>query len=66
VFDDSFEHEVWNRGTSARYNVFVQFWHPDLTGDEIAAIQQLEQVPHIRTVIEQYREGASALARVRN
>jgi aspartate beta-hydroxylase len=66
VFDDSFEHEVWNRSASVRYNVFMQFWHPDLTAEEIAGIQQLEQLPQIQRVIEQYREGASALAPVRN
>jgi aspartyl/asparaginyl beta-hydroxylase (cupin superfamily) len=66
IFDDSFEHEVWNHSASVRYNVFVQFWHPDLSDAEIAAIQKLEELPQIQRVIEQYREGASALARVRN
>jgi aspartate beta-hydroxylase len=66
VFDDSFEHEVWNHSTHARYNVFMQFWHPDLSAEEIAAIQQIERVPQLQQVIEQYREGASALAPVRN
>jgi aspartate beta-hydroxylase len=66
VFDDSFEHEVWNRSNDVRYNVFMQFWHPDLSDDEIAGIQRLEQLPHIQRVIAQYLEGASALARVAN
>ena len=66
IFDDSFEHEVWNRSASVRYNVFAQFWHPDLSDAEVAAIQKIEELPQIRNVIEQYREGASALARVRN
>ena len=66
VFDDSFEHEVWNHSAAVRYNVFMQFWHPDLSDEEIAAIQRLEELPHIQHVIEQYREGASALAPVRN
>ena len=66
VFDDSFEHEVWNRGDSNRYNVFMQFWHPDLSDEEIAGIKQLEQLPHIQSVITRYLEGASALAAVRN
>lgn len=66
VFDDSFEHEVWNRGTSNRYNVFMQFWHPDLSDEEIEGIQRLEQLPPIQRVIEQYLEGASALAPVPN
>lgn len=66
IFDDSFEHEVWNRSDRDRYNVFVQFWHPDLADDEIAAIQELERLPQIQQVIGQYLEGASSLAPVRN
>ena len=66
VFDDSFEHEVWNRAATNRYNVFLQFWHPDLTDEEIDGIQRLEQLPPIKRVIEQYLEGASALAPVPN
>ena len=66
VFDDSFEHEVWNRSASVRYNVFLQVWHPDLSEEEIAAIQELERLPQIQRTIEQYREGASALSPVRN
>eukprot|EP00931_Biecheleriopsis_adriatica_P011155 TRINITY_DN112233_c0_g1_i1.p1 TRINITY_DN112233_c0_g1~~TRINITY_DN112233_c0_g1_i1.p1 ORF type:complete len:264 (+),score=46.88 TRINITY_DN112233_c0_g1_i1:62-793(+) len=30
VFDDSWEHEVWNTGTSVRIVLLVNFWHPDL------------------------------------
>lgn len=66
IFDDSFEHEVWNRSDSVRYNVFMQFWHPDLSDEEIAGIRKLEQLPQIQGVISQYLEGASALHPVRN
>jgi aspartate beta-hydroxylase len=66
VFDDSFEHEVWNRSDSVRYNVFMQFWHPQLSDEEVAGIQQLERLPQIQNVISKYLEGASALAPVRN
>lgn len=66
MFDDSFEHEVWNRSDRDRYNVFMQFWHPDLSDEEIAGIQQLEELPQIQSVIERYREGASALRPVQN
>jgi aspartyl/asparaginyl beta-hydroxylase (cupin superfamily) len=66
VFDDSFEHEVWNRAATPRYNVFLQFWHPDLSDEEIAGIQQLERLPQIQGVITQYLAGATVLARVAN
>ena len=66
VFDDSFEHEVWNRSAGVRYNVFLQFWHPDLGDEEIAAIKKLEDLPHIRSVIEEYLVGARAMEPVTN
>jgi len=31
VFDDSFEHEVWNKGTGRRAVLMMNFWHPDIT-----------------------------------
>ena len=34
VFEDSFEHEVWNRADSSRLVLIVDFWHPDLTKAE--------------------------------
>ena len=30
VFDDSWEHEVWHRGDSARVVLLINFWHPGL------------------------------------
>jgi hypothetical protein len=36
VFDDSFEHEVWNHGDSVRIVLFMNFWHPCFTPAEIA------------------------------
>jgi hypothetical protein len=38
LFEDSFEHEVWNRGTQRRAILIVDFWHPDLTDVEIDAL----------------------------
>ena len=34
VFDDSFEHEVWN--DSSRRRVIPDMFHPDLTHEEVA------------------------------
>ena len=31
IFDDSFEHEVWNDGGEYRMVLIVDLWHPDLT-----------------------------------
>lgn len=33
-FEDSFEHEVWNRSQSRRIILIQDFWHPDLTMKE--------------------------------
>ena len=35
VFDDSFEHEAWHEGKETRLILIVDFWHPDLTKQEI-------------------------------
>lgn len=42
VFDDSFEHEVWNRGSETRYVLLVDFWHPQLQEAEIAILDEIE------------------------
>jgi tetratricopeptide (TPR) repeat protein len=38
AFDDSFEHEAWNRGESTRVVLIFEAWNPDLSEDERAAI----------------------------
>jgi aspartate beta-hydroxylase len=39
VFDDSFEHELWNRGDRERLVLIVDVWHPDLSVPEAVAIR---------------------------
>ncbi|CAE8705079.1 unnamed protein product [Polarella glacialis] len=34
VFDDSWEHEVWNKSELLRVVLLVNFWHPDLPSDK--------------------------------
>lgn len=41
VFDDSFDHEVWNRGSETRWVLIVDFWHPELTAVERRALARL-------------------------
>ena len=38
VFEDSFEHEVWNRSESRRIVLIVDLWHPDLSDVEVRAL----------------------------
>jgi len=44
IFDDAFEHETWNDGDSERVVLLFDVWHPDLSADEISAIQGMFQV----------------------
>ena len=55
VFDDSFEHEAWNRSDSVRIVLLIQLWHPDLSAAEIWALKEVRQytAPH-----REYKEAA--------
>jgi hypothetical protein len=39
AFDDSFEHEVWNRSSTSRAILLIDVWHPDLTSGERAILE---------------------------
>ncbi len=41
VFDDSIEHEAWNRGTSDRIVLIFDIWRPDLTAEERHLVTEL-------------------------
>jgi aspartyl/asparaginyl beta-hydroxylase len=41
AFDDSFEHEAWNRGDSDRAVLIFETHHPDLSLSEIEAIERV-------------------------
>jgi hypothetical protein len=43
VFDDSFEHHVWNRSTQERVVVIIDLWHPDLSTREIELLTGLDR-----------------------
>jgi beta-hydroxylase len=43
VFDDSFEHEVWNHSDSVRIVLFVNFWHPCFSPKEIQVLEKFRQ-----------------------
>lgn len=50
IFDDSFEHEAWNRGTSDRTILLFEIWRPDIDADERA------QLTRIFSAIDTYSE----------
>lgn len=41
TFDDTFEHEAWNRSNDTRVVLIFDSWNPDLTEAECAAITEL-------------------------
>lgn len=41
IFDDSFEHEVWNSAQQARVVLVLDVWHPQLTTAERWALSQI-------------------------
>ena len=51
IFDDSFEHEAWNRGTSDRTVMLFEIWRPDIDADERA------QLTRIFSAIDSYNES---------
>jgi Aspartyl/Asparaginyl beta-hydroxylase len=48
IFDDSFEHEAWNRGTSDRTVLLFEVWRPDVNDEERAMLA------HIFAAIDDY------------
>ena len=43
LFDDAFVHSVWNETAADRVVLLADIWHPDLSADEIAAVQAMFQ-----------------------
>lgn len=46
VFDDSFDHEVWNDSDQERIVLIMDFWHPELTPAETWAINEARSLPY--------------------
>lgn len=65
VFDDSFEHEVWNDSDARRVVLIFDVFHPDLTSEETAFLTELEQRTVRRTysdLMRVYRARSGELA----
>jgi aspartate beta-hydroxylase len=45
VFDDTYEHEVWNRGTGTRFILLTDTWHPELTPVERKVLARVLWAP---------------------
>jgi aspartyl/asparaginyl beta-hydroxylase (cupin superfamily) len=67
VFDDSLEHEAWNRTAEPRIVLIVDLWHPELTPAEIAYLEGLHRFASYQAVsLNRYwTENAEARSKVR-
>ena len=41
IFDDSIEHEAWNRSNRTRVILLFEIWRPELSDDERASLTAL-------------------------
>jgi aspartate beta-hydroxylase len=64
VFDDYYEHEVWNRTAEERIVLIVDLWHPELTPREIAVIEGMQRYAfHHARSLNAYWSGNAAARR---
>lgn len=54
IFDDAYEHEVWNTGSTPRVILLLDLWHWELTSGEISAIEAMFRK------VESLRDGRNA------
>jgi aspartate beta-hydroxylase len=55
VFDDTYEHEAWNRGGATRVVLIADIWHPGLSEAERAAVAA------VSTALGAFNRASSAL-----
>ena len=62
LFDDSYEHDVWNHGPGSRLVLILDVWHPDLKQDEIDAMRHLAtRLDDVSRLTQAIRTGEGAL-----
>jgi hypothetical protein len=57
VFDDSFLHSAWNDSDEARFVIVFDFYHPDLTNEEIA---YLSRIPSKESMAKHHLDQAAS------
>jgi aspartyl/asparaginyl beta-hydroxylase (cupin superfamily) len=60
VFDDSFLHSAWNHSDEARFVLVFDFFHPDLTAEEV---EYLSRIPAKETMARHHLGQAAAGAK---
>ena len=59
VFDDTYEHEVWHRGTTTRFVMLLDVWHSELTPAERVVLERALWAPG--EVENRLKQGRTAL-----
>jgi len=64
VFDDSFEHELWNDSAETRIVLIVDIWHPDLSPSQVVGIRlgEMALVTHAYELAESWARTGSVAA----
>ena len=58
IFDDSFEHEAWNRGTSDRIVLLFEIWRPEIGEEDRATLTALfETIDRVDPHAQQEQDG---------
>jgi aspartate beta-hydroxylase len=53
VFDDTYEHEAWNRSGQTRVVMIFDVWHPDLTeAERVAVTEVVETIGDFRKAVD--------------
>ena len=60
VFDDSFEHEVFNHSDAVRIVLFMNFWHPCFSDREIKALERFRAAYELNPVAKLHAENQAA------
>ena len=60
VFDDSFEHEVFNHSDSVRIVLFMNFWHPCFSEQEIKALERFRAAYEHNPISKLHAENQAA------
>lgn len=64
IFDDSYEHEVWNKGESDRIVLILDFWHPEMDTDKVRSILQPAQMEaYLQTLSTGNRNAVTGVLR---
>ncbi len=64
TFDDSFRHQAWNKSDEIRIVLFLNFWHPCFSEQEIAVLEEFrnayQSLPQIAQIANYHRESKNS------